>query len=66
MSDRERKRERAREIEKRVRDSVWLDRVTASVINSEIGRIPWNSKTGIAISTKFTFRWSGFLIYINM
>jgi len=43
--ERQGEKERAREMEKRVRDSVWLDRVTASVVNSAVGQIPESSMT---------------------
>ncbi len=39
-------KERARETEEKVRDSVWLERVTASLVYFAVGQIPKSSMTG--------------------
>jgi hypothetical protein len=41
--NKQRERERAREMEKRVRYSVWLERVMVWLVNLAIGQIPRSS-----------------------
>ncbi len=54
LSRRERQgeKERAREMKKRVRDSVWFERVMASPINLTNGQFPRSSMTDNSLETK--------------
>jgi hypothetical protein len=45
-------KERAREMDKRVRDRVWLERVTALLVNLAVGQIPRSSMTDNPLEMK--------------